>query len=999
MGNIQGLYPKTNRSKLPFITETALEQDLMLIALTESHLRPEVRDAEVRVKNYTSFRRDRNTRSHGGVITYVRDDLASTTHPILSHSDGLVDLQAIHMKSHNLLIINCYRPPSCTYESFKQACNKMHEAISTQPAPMPNIIICGDFNFPFVTWPTAAMNGGTKDLQQQANLLLEVSEKYFLSQIITKPTRKESTLDLFFTNNQDLVHSYTTEKTIFSDHCLVTIQTSCRKGTIAPRQSLPPRHCPLSSLNFLSNNIEWDSISNALTNKDWDQLLHNKDVNEMLDTILDILYETSKHHVPTRRHHSAKTHNIPRDRKILMRNRSTLNKRLEQTTDAHFIQALKTKIENIELKLKASLDKERKHEEYLAVSKIKHNPKYFFSYCSRYLKSKARIGPLTTDNGTTTDNPKEMAEHLLKQYESVFSTPSSPDIIRDPLIFYPDKALPSVSLADTELKEEDFVLAIMELSPTSAPGPDGVPAALLRRCATALAKPLLMLWRRSLDTSSVPTLLKQAVVTPIHKGGDKSKAHNYRPVALTSHLIKVFEKILRNKIMTFMEDNNLFNNSQHGFRKGRSCLSKLLSLYDHTLHHLSEGNNVDIVFLDFAKAFDKVDHGILLHKMKRLGITGKIGRWLHNFLTSRSQKVTVEGHCSESSRVISGVPQGSVLGPLLFLVLMGDIDQGLDHSTLSSFADDTNISHVTSSEDDIQLLQQDLDKVYLWAQENNMTFNEAKFEALRCGPDQDLKLNAKLYTEGGHEITPAPAVKCLGVSLSEDCSFHHHIAATVNKAKSMAGWVLRTFTSRDQELMLTVWRALIQPILDYCSQLWSPHKKGEIQLLESVQRSFSRYIAGTEGLNYWQRLEKLGLYSQQRRRDRYSAIYTWKILEQLAPDPTNGTLLATHNARTGRRCQRTTLPSGAPQRMKTLLSSSFTHNGPRIFNVLPKHNRELTGCPVNKFKRELDKVLRDLPDTPPVPGYTALCRAASNSIPDQAYLLRKDKESGAPAWL
>ncbi|KAG0714231.1 Death-associated protein kinase 2 [Chionoecetes opilio] len=259
-----------------------------------------------------------------------------------------------------------------------------------------------------------------------------------------------------------------------------------------------------------------------------------------------------------------------------------------------------------------------------------------------------------------------------------------------------------------------------------------------------------------------------------------------------------------------------------------------------------------------------------------------------------------------------------------------------------------------------------------------------------------------LDTENGHDISPQPHVKCLGVHPSEDGTFKHHISVTVKKAREMAGWVLRTFTSREPEVMLTLWKSLIQPHLDYCSQLWSPHQTGAIQRLEAVQRQFTRRIWGMKGLNYWERLQRLGLYSQQRRRDRYRAIYIWKILEKMVPDPNNLCGEVSHASdRNGRRCVRRALPSHASSRIKTLLAASLSHVGPRTFNVLPKEVRGVSGCSVDKFKAAPDRFLRTLPDEPPVPGYTAHCRAP-NSIVDQVDLLHRDTKttsSGGPPRL
>ena len=264
---------------------------------------------------------------------------------------------------------------------------------------------------------------------------------------------------------------------------------------------------------------------------------------------------------------------------------------------------------------------------------------------------------------------------------------------------------------------------------------------------------------------------------------------------------------------------------------------------------------------------------------------------------------------------------------------------------------------------------------------------------LRYGWNSEIKSATKIYTGSRDEIPPQPHIRCLGVYLSEDCTFQHHIATTANKARAMTEWILRTFATRDPDTMLTLWRALVQPILDYCSQLWSPHKK-EVQQLEKVQRSFTRHIRGMGGLTYWERLQVLGLYSQQRRRDRYRTIYTWKILEQQVPNPTLDALKPYTNIRTGRKCVRRSLPSTAPERVKTLLAASLAYQGSQIFNTLPKEVREVTICGVEKFKTALDKFLKTVPDEPPVPGYTARGRT-SNSLPDQVSLSMRDARDGS----
>ena len=215
-----------------------------------------------------------------------------------------------------------------------------------------------------------------------------------------------------------------------------------------------------------------------------------------------------------------------------------------------------------------------------------------------------------------------------------------------------------------------------------------------------------------------------------------------------------------------MEENDLFNNSQHGFRKCRSCLSQLIEQHAEVLEAMCQGSAVDVVYLDFAKAFDKVDHGLLIKKLVNMGICGNLLKWIKTFLTKRIQKVEVNHSVSEESEVISGVPQGSVLGPLLFIIFISDIDDGIIESRLSSFADDTRVLKFIRDMDDCDMLQRDLQAICDWVQDNNMRLNEDKFEALRCGrhPAQQI-----IYKTGtGMNIEFKNEVKDLGVQIQND---------------------------------------------------------------------------------------------------------------------------------------------------------------------------------------------------------------------------------------
>ena len=267
-------------------------------------------------------------------------------------------------------------------------------------------------------------------------------------------------------------------------------------------------------------------------------------------------------------------------------------------------------------------------------------------------------------------------------------------------------------------------------------------------------------------------------------------------MALTSHVIKVFERVIRKALVDHLESNGLMVDGQHGFRAMRSTLTQLLGHFDAVLEALESGaTGYDAIYLDFSKAFDKVDHGVLLHKLRDLGVHGKVGVWLARFLFNRYQLVAYDGHKSTKSAVLSGVPQGTVLGPILFLVLILDIAAKVSEGTkVSSFADDTRASRgMRSSSDPIQL-QKDLDTIYKWASDVNMEFNGDKFECIRYWPDQDIgavfKEEFKYRNEDGKIIEEKNDLKDLGVQLSDDLTFDKHIDKTISACRKLMGWVL-----------------------------------------------------------------------------------------------------------------------------------------------------------------------------------------------------------------
>ena len=389
---------------------------------------------------------------------------------------------------------------------------------------------------------------------------------------------------------------------------------------------------------------------------------------------------------------------------------------------------------------------------------------------------------------------------------------------------------------------------------------------------------LTLLFRKCYERGNAPSIWKTANVSAIHKKGTTTEAKNYRPISLTCILSKIYEKLIRKHVLNHVTP--LISKQQHGFMEGKSCLSNLLEFIDAINDLLANGECVDIFYMDFQKAFDTVPHYRLLSKLRGYGINGKTLAAISDFLSGRTFGVVVGDHCSSTYPVTSGIPQGSVLGPLLFLLYINDLPEGIQ-SSISLFADDVKMLAKAAGKDQTQ---QDIDSMCEWQDTWLLEFNtkDGKCKVLHVGKDNP---SHNYYLKG----LPLPVVKSerdLGVYVEQSLEWDVHIQKCIGKAKGVIAWVSRNVITRSPEVMVNLYKTVVRPHLEYCVQLWSPYPRHGnweiIMAVEGVQRMYTRLIDGVGLLPYETRLSKLKLTTLLERRARGDLIETFRIVTGIA---------------------------------------------------------------------------------------------------------------------
>lgn len=763
---------------------------------------------------------------YGGVLIAISNKITSSKVQTETTNCEIVWAKITSSDNKTTYVGTYYRPPSDKGESLKQLNDSLQNVCKNTNA---NIWLSGDFNLGHINWSIPSVTPGKPD-QDLHNQLLDILNDNNLTQVVDKKTRNDRTLDLLCMSNPSHINRIETLPPVgHSDHDIIFSEINFKM----PNTNQIPHKV------VIYKKANWKEIEKDLNNtyKHLKENQTNMTIDELWSKFKNDTLETIDKHIPKKT--LGKKSKLPwlnRDLKRLIKKKNKLyNKKKKNPTYTAGYKKVKTKlqkemrnaywtyVENV------IFDTEIKEPDNI---KYKKQPKNLFTFIKSQKNENTGIAPLRSE-GVLHTNPEDKANILNKQFQSAFTSESDTTIPNKGHSTHP-------KMNAFKIYREGVHKLLKNINPKKATGPDNIAGMILKENIDICTDILTIIYNKSLEQEKVPSDWNHANVTPVFKKGDKHHPGNYRPISLTCIACKIMEHILASNMMNHLETNKILYDLQHGFRANRSCESQVLSL----VHELTENNNkniqTDLIIMDFAKAFDKVPHKRLIYKLKYFGINEQTTNWIKSFLSNRTQTVLLENSTSSKIPVTSGVPQGTVLGPILFLIYINDLPEYLKHSKIRLFADDSIIYRNITSQNDCLKLQEDLEAAIKWEHDWLMQFHPDKCNIMRITTKK--KPTHFYYNMSGHILETVQTAKYLGITLSSDLKWNAHIQQTAAKANKTLAFVKRNLKVKSTTIKERAYQSLVRPKLEYCCTVWDPHTTENINSLERIQRRAARYV-------------------------------------------------------------------------------------------------------------------------------------------------------------
>ena len=565
----------------------------------------------------------------------------------------------------------------------------------------------------------------------------------------------------------------------------------------------------------------------------------------------------------------------------------------------------------------------------------------FWAYVRQKQRCASRIPPLELADGSTVVDDMGKANALSAQYESVFTADDGVQLQMTNRHF-------TTTIETVTINVGTVFQQLHQLQPKVSCGPDNIPSIVLQRAAVALAEPLTTIYTLSFHSGVVPSAWRCANITPIPKHTHANKPVDLRPLSMTAAACRAFERLLVAALIDHLRTQCLYSKCQYGFRSGRSTVLQLIDCLNRWTRALDDGECVDVILADISKAFDTVTKSKLLHKLWCYGVRGKMYNWFAAFLSDRKQRVVVGNAASDWVPVGSGVPQGSCVGPILFLLYVNDLPDYIQSSEIRLFADDAKLFFSANSADDIARGSADINRMLDWCERNQLAPAVHKFKALHIG-------NSNVHHQYAFNNTAIPShesVRDLGVVVHESLKPSQHCAEVARKASTACAALFRTFTTRDHEFMLRLYCAFVRSSLEYATAVWSPTLQKDIQLIEKVQHVFTKRLLNDPFMSYTERLQQLQLETLEKRRLLCDLELMWKIINSRA-DIDKNDLFALQQTVTRSHNKQIVYGANNPRPKKTVRHAFFTNRVMSCWNALSVHTVNATTAAT--FRNRLNK--------------------------------------------
>ena len=815
--NIQSLRPKIDLLQ-------AEMQVYDILIFTETWLSPNITDDEISIPNFQKpLRLDRANRVGGGVAIYIRDNLFATVRLDLQVPSLEALWAEVHCKNRKLLIGGFYRPPDTGNHYWDMIEESFDRAYNTN---FNDIIITGDFNSDLNNTSSYKFN----------NLI----QSYSFHQLISQPTHftesSSTLLDVFLVKNTDSVLTSFVSDPFIPD----LIRYHCPIVTVL-KFSNPPSKCFKRTI-FKYDQGDYHAYRNLLRNYDWSFICQSANLDSIVSSFTQVILRAAQEYVP-HKVITVRPGQIPwlySSVRKLIRQRKRLHKRAKKlnTFDAWAAFRIKRN-ETVKAIRKAKSD-------YLNnVCSSLNNPscdsKTWYKLAKQiFYKSKnSDCIPTLIYETHSASTDYEKAE-LLNNY---FCKQSSVNDRHAQLPEYNSSLSDDAYLNNIIITAQDVTDVLKNLKVGKASGPDCINPRLLKEGAEVLSEPLSKIFNLSIDKAYFPPCWKKAHVTPVFKKADPSSPCNYRPISLLSCISKVMERCIFKHLYNHLSRNNILTPSQSGFIPGDSTTNQLAYLYDQFCKALDDGKEIRCVFCDISKAFDRVWHKGLLFKLKSIGISDPLVNWFLSYLENRQQRVVLCNANSSWKNISAGVPQGSILGPLLFLVYINDIVNNIG-SNIRLFADDTSLYLIVDSPTETATcLNSDLEIINKWSKQWLVDFNPSKTETMIIS----RKVNSPLHPNlAMNDITVAEVNqhKHLGLTLSTDGKWQPHISFIVNKAWQRLGLLRQFKFILNRNTLENLYFRFIRPILEYGDVVWCNCTLEQSNMIEAIQVEAARIVLG-----------------------------------------------------------------------------------------------------------------------------------------------------------